>query len=120
MHPEPDAVNLHAVRERLFSMQAPQNTQDTGINTLVDNITLEQLDYSANPRGERYFVVKTTRGVCVSNYQPSQDNYVGGPFLTWGGAYTCVDVYRQQRRKQYLSAALLGSALIALFVVLQQ
>lgn len=56
--------------------------------------------------------------MCVVNYQPSTDNYVGGPFVTWGGAYTCVDVYGEGRRRNYLLAFAVGMVLSGLLYLL--
>ena len=75
------------------------------INTLAESNPSLEADL-----GRRYFVAKTKTGVCVVNYQPSLDIYVGGPFLTWGGASTYIDVYGENRRRKYL----LGFGAVAL------
>ena len=47
--------------------------------------------------GERYFVAKTPGGVCVVNYEPGEESYIGGPFITWDGAYAFVGAHRRRR-----------------------
>ena len=89
------------------------------INTLAEpNPDLEAANNFNELPGERYFVARTRTGVCVVNYQPSIDNYVGGPFVTWGGAYTCVDVYGESRRRNYLLAFAVGMVLSGLLYLL--
>jgi hypothetical protein len=102
-----------------FGVHNPSLTGGISINTLAEpNPDLEAADSIFELHGERYFVAKTKTGVCVVNYQPDIDRYVGGPFLTWGGAYTCLDVYGESRRRNCLLACTVGVALSGLLYVL--
>ena len=60
--------------------------------------------------GERYFVAKTPSGVCVVNYEPGEESYIGGPFITWDGAYAFVGT---RRRKRLGAAFVVGGAGLA-------
>ena len=64
--------------------------------------------------GERYFVAKTSSGVCVVNYQPGEERYIGGPFITWDGAYAFVG---RHRRKRVGMALVIGCASLAILAV---
>ena len=70
--------------------------------------------------GERYFVAKTETGVCVVNYEPGEESYLGGPFLTWDGAGAFVSAHK---RRQLVSLLLIGGAalvVVALVVALMR
>ena len=64
--------------------------------------------------GERYFVAKTPGGVCVVNYEPGEESYIGGPFLTWDGAYAFVGAHR---RKRMSTAFVVAGVAVAVLVV---
>ena len=86
------------------------------INTFAEHSAeqAESQDLSAHEGslGERYFVARTETGVCVVNYEPGEESYLGGPFLTWDGAGAFVSAHK---RRHLLSVLLVGSA--ALVVV---
>jgi hypothetical protein len=98
-----------------FNADKASLSDGISINTLAEpNPDLQAVDNLNELHGERYFVAKTKTGICVVNYQPSIDRYVGGPFLTWGGAYTRVAVYGESRRRMYLLAFTVGMSLSGL------
>lgn len=91
-------------------MIAPEATP---INTLTNNAVAVPSAREGS-LGERYFVAKTESGVCVVNYEPDDDVYLGGPFITWDGACAFVDAHRRQRLISVLLFSLGGLSLIAL------
>lgn len=100
-------------------MHNPSLSGGISINTLTQpKSDLEEADNVFELHGERYFVAKTKTGVCVVNYEPAVDSYVGGPFLTWGGAYTCLDVYGESRRRNYLLVCIAVTLLSSLLYLL--
>ena len=64
--------------------------------------------------GERYFVAKTSGGVCVVNYEPGAESYIGGPFITWDGAYAFIGAHRRRRLS---TAFVVASVSLAVLVV---
>ena len=73
------------------------------------------------PHGERYFVAKTSNGVCAVNYAPADERYIGGPFMTWDGACAYIRVYRTNVRVKWIQRSMWlasGAAVAALAVML--
>lgn len=77
----------------------------------------ETADPETGYYSERYFVVKTGRDLSVANFQPNLDRYAGGPFLTWAGACTYIEVQSKYRRTRRVLTMLSIAALIALCAV---
>ena len=75
-------------------------------------------DSEAGYESERYFVVKTGRKLSVANFQPSLERYAGGPFLTWAGACTYIEVQTRHRRMRQLLYGLSGAAVVVLCVAM--
>ena len=68
----------------------------------MDTISDEELDTTSEPHGERYFVAKTSNGLCAVNYPPDNGRYIGGPFMTWQGACAYIGIYRNNLRIKWI------------------
>ncbi len=88
------------------------------INTLAKHSAelAEPQDLSSHEgsHGERYFVAKTETGVCVVNYEPGEESYLGGPFLTWDGAGAFVSAHK---RRHLLSSMLVGGVVLVVLAL---
>lgn len=73
---------------------------NTAANMELDNQSAQAC------HGEQYFVAKTSNGLCAVNYPPADGRYIGGPFMSWDGAYAYIRVYRTNLRVKWIQRSM--------------